>query len=185
MLALLSSQGPILRIEIVLFSARLSRGVLEELILSWCSKYSVFPLLNRWLCTSSTERKWFQSCLRKKQVSHFQVVALGTGIGVAQTHGWHLAKRGRGATRGLEGTELGKMIIIESYHRMTCIEKDHSDHRVSTPLLCAGLPTTRPGCPEPHPAWPWMPPGWGIHNLLGQPVPVRHHPLCEKLPPSI
>ena len=26
------------------------------------------------------------------------------------------------------------------------------------PLLCAGSPTTSPGCPEPHPAWPWMPP---------------------------
>ena len=26
---------------------------------------------------------------------------------------------------------------------------------------------------------------WGIHNLLGQPVPVRHHPLSEKLPPNI
>ena len=26
--------------------------------------------------------------------------------------------------------------------------------------------------------------GWGIHSLLGQPVPVRHHPLGEK-PPSI
>ena len=26
-------------------------------------------------------------------------------------------------------------------------------------------------------------PAWGIHNLLGQPVPVRHHALCEKLPP--
>ena len=22
--------------------------------------------------------------------------------------------------------------------------------------------------------------GWGIHNVLGQPVPVCHHPLCEK-----
>ena len=27
--------------------------------------------------------------------------------------------------------------------------------------------------------------GWGIHSLLGQPVPVRHHPLCEKLLPNI
>ena len=27
--------------------------------------------------------------------------------------------------------------------------------------------------------------GWHIHNLLGQPVPVCHHPLCEILPPSI
>jgi len=26
---------------------------------------------------------------------------------------------------------------------------------------------------------------WGIHNLLGQPVPVCHHPQCEKLPPNI
>ena len=39
-------------------------------------------------------------------------------------------------------------------HRMAWIEKDHNDHLVSTPLLCAGSPTTRPGCPEPHPAWP-------------------------------
>ena len=29
------------------------------------------------------------------------------------------------------------------------------------------------------------PQGWGIHNLLGQPVPVCQHPLCEKLPPNI
>ena len=27
--------------------------------------------------------------------------------------------------------------------------------------------------------------GWGIHSLLGQPVPVCHHPLCEKPPPNI
>ena len=27
--------------------------------------------------------------------------------------------------------------------------------------------------------------GWGIHNLSGQPVPVCHHPLCEKLLPNI
>jgi len=44
---------------------------------------------------------------------------------------------------------------------MVWVEKDHNDHRVSTPLLCAGLLITRPGCPEPHPAWPWMPPGMG------------------------
>jgi len=27
--------------------------------------------------------------------------------------------------------------------------------------------------------------GWGIHDLLGQPVPACHHPVCEKLPPNI
>ena len=46
-------------------------------------------------------------------------------------------------------------------HRKAWVEKDHNDHPVSTPLLCAGSPTTRPGCPVPHPAWPWMPPGMG------------------------
>jgi len=52
--------------------------------------------------------------------------------------------------------------VFESYnYRMTWVEKDHNDHWVSTPLLCAGSPTTRLGCPEPHPAWPWMPPGMG------------------------
>ena len=35
----------------------------------------------------------------------------------------------------------------------------------SNPLLCAGSPTTRPGCSEPHPAWPWMPPGMGHPQL--------------------
>jgi len=45
---------------------------------------------------------------------------------------------------------------------MAWVEKDYNDHQVSTPLLCAGSPTTRPGCPEPHPDWPWMPPGIGL-----------------------
>ena len=27
--------------------------------------------------------------------------------------------------------------------------------------------------------------GWGIHNLLGQPISVRHQPLREKRPPNI
>ena len=58
--------------------------------------------------------------------------------------------------------------VFESYnYRMTWVEKDHNDHWVSTPLLCAGSPATRPGCPEPHPAWPWMPPG------MGHPQPPR------------
>jgi len=55
-----------------------------------------------------------------------------------------------------------KSRIIETQnHNMAWVEKDHNDHLVSTPLLCAGSPITRPGCPEPHPAWSWMPPGMG------------------------
>jgi len=58
------------------------------------------------------------------------------------------------------------------------LKKDHNDHLVSTPLLCAGSPTTRPGCPEPHPAWPWMPPG------MGHPQP--HWATCSSAaPPSV
>ena len=34
---------------------------------------------------------------------------------------------------------------------MAWVEEDHNDHLVSTPLLHTGLPSTRPGCPEPHP----------------------------------
>ena len=44
---------------------------------------------------------------------------------------------------------------------MAWVEKDHNDHLVSSLLLCAGSSTTTPGCPEPHPAWPWMPPWMG------------------------
>jgi len=46
--------------------------------------------------------------------------------------------------------------LLAENHRMAWIEKDYSDHPVSTPLLWAGLATPRPGCPERHPAWPWM-----------------------------
>jgi len=35
------------------------------------------------------------------------------------------------------------------------------------------MPPTRPGCSQPHPAWPWEHlQGGGIHNLFGQPIPV-------------
>ena len=44
--------------------------------------------------------------------------------------------------------------IIESWNRrMAWVEKDLKDHLVSIPLPRAGLPATRPGCPEPHLAW--------------------------------
>ena len=68
---------------------------------------------------------------------------------------------------------------------MAWVEKDHNDHLISTPLLWAGLPTTRTDCPEPQLPCLVFLQGWGIHSLLGQPVPLCHHPLCEKIPPNI
>ena len=68
---------------------------------------------------------------------------------------------------------------------MTWVEKDHNGHLVSTLLLCAGSPASRPGCPEPHPAWPWMPPGMGHPQPPWATCSVCHYPLCEKLPSNI
>jgi len=68
---------------------------------------------------------------------------------------------------------------------MAWVEKDHNVHRVSTPCYVQGRQ------PPDQAAQSRLPPGleclqgWGIHSLLGQPVPVCHHPLCEKPPPNI
>ena len=43
--------------------------------------------------------------------------------------------------------------VSSQNHRMAWVEKDHNDHLDPTPLPQAGLPTTKPGCPQPHPAW--------------------------------
>ena len=51
---------------------------------------------------------------------------------------------------------------------MAWVERDHNDHLVSIPLLCAGSS-------EPHPAWPWMPPG------MGHPQPPWA--TCSSVPP--
>ena len=54
-------------------------------------------------------------------------------------------------------------------HSTAWVAKDRNAHQLQ-PLLCAGSPTSSPGCPEPHPAWPGMPAGMGHPHLLGQPV---------------
>src|SRR5699024_4493157 len=64
-------------------------------------------------------------------------------------------------------------------------EKDHRDHAVSTPCYVWGHQ------PPDQAAQSHIQPGLeylqqrGIPNLPGQHVPVRHHPLSEKLPPNI
>jgi len=58
---------------------------------------------------------------------------------------------------------------------MAWVENDLKDHLVSTPLPQAGSPTTRPGCPELHPAWPWM------HLGMGHPQPPWA--TCSSAPP--
>ena len=63
--------------------------------------------------------------------------------------------------------------------------KGHDDHLVPTPCYVQGhQPADQASQSHIQPGLECFQ-GWGIHNLLGQPVPVRHHPLCEKLPPHI
>jgi len=56
---------------------------------------------------------------------------------------------------------------------MAWVEKDHNDHLVSAPLLCAESPTIRSGCQSHIQPGLVCIQGWSIHNLLGQPVPVE------------
>jgi len=48
----------------------------------------------------------------------------------------------------VNGTNFTNVLISQN-HSMAWAEKDHKDHLVSTALPQAGVPTTRPGCPEP------------------------------------
>jgi len=89
---------------------------------------------------------------------------------------WDLREEGR--TRK---PKSGSLVLFKD-HRMAWAEKDHDEHRVSTPCYVQGHQPAaqshiQPGleCLQ----------GWGIHSLLGQPVPVPHHHLGEKLPPKI
>jgi len=55
-------------------------------------------------------------------------------------------------------------------HRMAWVGRDLKDHEPPTRLPQAGPPTstcnTRPGCPGPHPPWPWTPPGMGTYRPI-------------------
>jgi len=68
---------------------------------------------------------------------------------------------------------------------MAWVEKDHSDDPVSSPCYVQGYrPADQAAQSLIQPGLEYLQ-GWGIHNLLGQPDPVRHHPLGEKIPSHI
>jgi len=70
-------------------------------------------------------------------------------------------------------------------HGMAWVEKDHNDHLVSTPCYVQGhQPAAQAAQSHIQPGLECLQ-GWGIHSLREQPVPLRHHPLGEKLPPNI
>jgi len=65
---------------------------------------------------------------------------------------------------------------------MAWVEKDYNDH---DPCYVQGRqPPDQAAQSHIQPGLECLQ-GWGIHNLPGQPVPVCHHPLCEKLSPNI
>jgi len=64
--------------------------------------------------------------------------------------------------------------VIESYnrknHTMAWVEKDHSDHLLSTPCYVQGhQPADQAAQSHIQPGLECLQ-GWGIHSLLGQPV---------------
>jgi len=64
---------------------------------------------------------------------------------------------------------------------MAWVEKDHNAHPVPIPCYVQGRqPPDQAAQSHIQPGLECLQ-GWGLHHLLGQPVPVRHHPLCEKL----
>jgi len=68
---------------------------------------------------------------------------------------------------------------------MAWVEEDNSDHLVLNPYYVQGhQPLNQAAQSHIQPGLEGLQ-GWGIHILLGQPVPVLHHPLSEKLPPNM
>jgi len=61
-------------------------------------------------------------------------------------------------------------LIIESYHRMAWVAKDHNVHLVPTPCCVQGhQPADQAAQSHIQPGLECLQ-GWGIHSLLGQPV---------------
>ena len=63
--------------------------------------------------------------------------------------------------------------------------KGHLRSCSSNPLLQAGIPPSRPGCSQPHPAWPCVLPGRGHSQPHWQHVAASHHSHSKEFLPNI
>ena len=70
--------------------------------------------------------------------------------------------------------------VLQS-HRTAWVGRDLKDHPVPAPVV-GWLSPTSSGCPVPHPAKPWAPPGMGHPEILWAVVPEPHHPQSKKCP---
>lgn len=60
--------------------------------------------------------------------------------------------------------ECNSKLLMRSTHRIietqkrkvVSVGKDLKDHLVPMPLPWVGTPSTRSGCQQPHPTWPWL-----------------------------
>jgi len=68
---------------------------------------------------------------------------------------------------------------------MAWVEKDHNAHQFQPPAMCrvTNQQTRLPRATSSLALNASR--GWSTHSLLGQPVPVHHHPLSEEIPPNI
>ena len=85
---------------------------------------------------------------------HAEVVCLWFRGRSSLLQGWAAAQRENSCPSWAQDHR-----ITDSQNGLGC--KGPQCSSSSNPLLCAGSPTSRPGCPEPHPVWPWMPAGMG------------------------
>ena len=88
-------------------------------------------------------------------------------------------KRQTFLSSSIQARRLDTVIGKSLNHKEVLIWRVLKDHVSPTPLLWARIPSSRPGCSEPYPIWPWTLPGVDIHSFSGQPVPVLHREGSE------
>ena len=79
---------------------------------------------------------------------------------------WYLAYNSRCHVQKNELKKPANGLRLLGNHRMVWVGRDLKHHLVPTPLPWAGTLSTRPGCSELHPTWPWTLPGRGHPQLL-------------------
>ena len=105
---------------------------------------------------------------------------------MVQHKGWcQISENLLAAVAGHCSDSTGKTTENGNNHRIT----EWPGLKRTSKIIYFQPPWHKPGCqPLDQSAQSHIQPGleclqgWGIHNLLGQPVPVRHHSLSEKLP---
>jgi len=106
---------------------------------------------------------WDLSCayFKDKLRLDLQGQNLNSNFWFASTYRFCFCLVRRGCTLYLKYNFMISLSSQNQNHRVAWVGRDLGDHQAPTALLQAGPPpsisNTRPGCPGPHPNWPWTP----------------------------